>query len=281
MQISSPTLNCQVGWFFNPTTGEASPAPCKKLSCEACAPGRLRQYAARLGTHTWLRFLTITLPAAPAYLKDSLARIRHGWRVVRQWLKRRGMEHYTWCLEATQTRSERPHLHMHVLMDGAYIPTALSHDIGRAGTLNDALVRAGLGGVFKLSKVRGGLSANAYVTKYLSKSTVRLPRYARRVQTTIRALPRVPSADSGQWRFVARNEMHFHLPPMPIRAPEFACANGCVEVCRVANHQPGQAALNVLDPLTRFSRKKSFRTLVVQLEEEAIWRKSDANDDSS
>ena len=176
--------SCQIGWFVSPA-GEAHRALCGKLTCPVCAPRKLRRYRARLGRVSWSKMLTLTMPAESAAMETSIAQQAAAWRVLQRWLKRNAnLREYTWCRELTNAFGSRPNLHMHVIMNSDYVPTAISKRKHKS-LLNDAVVRAGFGSIFDIQKIKGS-GANWYVTKYVSKCTASLPRYARRLQTNVR-----------------------------------------------------------------------------------------------
>jgi len=188
---------CQIGWFVSPA-GEAFRALCNKLTCPTCAPRKLRRYRERLGRVTWSKMLTLTMPPDPAPLDVSIARQAASWRVLHRWLKRNAnLKEYTWARECTKLDTDRPNLHMHVIMNSDYVPTSISKR-GHKSLLNDAIVRAGFGSVFDIKKIRG-TGANHYVTKYVSKCDQRLPRYTRRLQSNV---PDLRPKESG-WHYVS------------------------------------------------------------------------------
>ena len=189
---------CQVGWFVSPA-GEAFRALCGKLTCEVCAPRKLRRYRERLGRVTWSKMLTLTMPGNAAPLEAQIPAQAAAWRVLQRWLKRNAnLKEYTWCREATNLLSSRINLHMHVILNSDYVPTAISKRKHKS-LLNDAVIRAGFGSVFDITKVRG-TGANYYVTKYVSKCTNVFPRYTRRLQTNV---PDVRPREPG-WHFMGQ-----------------------------------------------------------------------------
>lgn len=221
-----------MGWFISPA-GEAVPALCQKLTCPVCSPGKLRRYRARLSRVKWLRMLTLTMPArgpAGSPLDVSIKVQAEAWRVLSRWLKRNtAMKEYVWCREITQIAAERPNLHQHVLLNSNYIPTGISKRKFKS-LLNEAVVRAGYGPIFKLNKVRGRV-AQYYVTKYVSKCTQALPRYTRRLQTNV---PNLRNGDGG-WSFQTLGQREFKSGLYDV------CAHGALRPCAECSEDTARA----------------------------------------
>lgn len=173
----------------------AAPIRCKKWSCEFCGPRRRKQLFARVFhgpiaqpvkgfrpvySH---KLLTLTCPGA-AYRaartpKDALADMTRKWNLTTRALKKRlGEFHYLRIVENQQ--DGYPHFHI-LLAGGAIAPKSILADIRRLWTDHH-----GMGNV-DIQKNRNGSIKKmvGYLMKYLTKTTVELPK-GRRVYTASR-----------------------------------------------------------------------------------------------
>jgi hypothetical protein len=204
MQYLEITDACQatIGMFFDPATGEAVAARCKKWSCKVCGPRAARRFIARvMRTPRFTYFITLTSKPHGAMTKALVREFNAAWRAFRQWLKREvGIGDVTWVLEQGEKTG---HLHRHALID-----TSRSFSYKRARA---ALVRSGHGAVcdFKPSRSQHSAQAGArYLGKYLAKSlsdhASQWPRYSRRCQTSTPHIQRPKST----FIFIARPFAH-------------------------------------------------------------------------
>jgi hypothetical protein len=124
---------------------------------------------------TYKRFLTIAVRQGPD-LDENHATLTKGWRSISQWLRRNySLKAYTWTIE--ESHSHR-NIHMHIVLD-------CDHIAGRA--LRRAAERAGLTASVKIKKVFDQSGLLTYMMKSCTK--IKLPRYKRRFQTSVRARP--------------------------------------------------------------------------------------------
>lgn len=185
-------VTCQVGWITSTTTGECLRVGCGSWVCPACGPRRRQQWvAARANiskSYATMKFVTLTLPASAGY--EAYRLMQAGWRRLWQWLRRRyGLRAYLWVTELTG----RGVVHRHAVLDMAYVPQR---------ALSQACKRFGLGPIVDIRAVKNRLRLCSYVLKYITKSSrgAAHPRYARRVQSSVRSVR--PSRD-GDWEYRA------------------------------------------------------------------------------
>jgi len=191
-QGNAPTYCQPIGTFTNQSTGEVKLAYCKRWCCPRCGPKKVASFVLRISPEPWAWFLTLTLAGDGRPTRENFQRLAHGWKAVRQLLKRNyTLEEYTWVREQGNLRSRR--VHMHVLVKSRRIS---------ARRLRSTAVTAGLGLWCHLGAIRSSKQARRYVSKYLSKDVGKWswPKYTRRCQTTV---PRSPSLDA--WSFEKRS----------------------------------------------------------------------------
>ena len=173
-------IHCQVGWITSRTSGEALRLGCGRWPCPTCGPRRRRQWVSTrcnlTQSYATLKFITLTLPAGVAF--GGYRQMQRGWRLLWQWLRRNyGLRAYVWVTELTQ----KSVVHRHAILDVDYVPQR---------ALSNACARFGLGRITDIRAIKGQRSVNSYVTKYLTKSSSAAahPRYARRCQSSVRAV---------------------------------------------------------------------------------------------
>jgi hypothetical protein len=161
--------------MVNTGTGQAIPKLCGKWSCRFCGPRNVRRLAARFRREArkYNRFITLTLDGEGSPTRKNLRRMAAGWRKLYYTLKRDyGLTDYTWVHEQG---SKHGRLNKHLVVN--------SQDVAQL-KLSRLALRAGLGRVIDIRKIKGKLGMRSYLTKYLVKdATGKIwPRYARRVQ---------------------------------------------------------------------------------------------------
>src|SRR5579871_1915436 len=114
--LASNPIACQIGIFFNPSTGTALPALCKKWGCAVCGPRAQRRFIARvLRTPRFTYFITLTSRPHGSLTRELVKNFNACWRSFLQWLKREvGINHVSWTLEQGERTG---HLHRHALID--------------------------------------------------------------------------------------------------------------------------------------------------------------------
>jgi hypothetical protein len=109
------------------------------------------------------RFITLTLRTQSDTLAESLERLRSGWKRLRQTkLWKSKCEGGVYSLEVTRGRSgDRWHPHLHILVDGSFIPQR---------ELSDAWLKAtGDSCIVDVRAVRSRRQIARYVSKYVAK----------------------------------------------------------------------------------------------------------------
>jgi hypothetical protein len=109
------------------------------------------------------RFVTLTLRTQSDTLAESLERLRSGWKRLRQTkLWKQKCEGGVYSLEVTRGRGgDRWHPHLHILVDGSFIPQR---------ELSDAWLKAtGDSCIVDIRAVRSRRQIARYVSKYVAK----------------------------------------------------------------------------------------------------------------
>jgi hypothetical protein len=184
IQPELPPICQPIGLMLNYMTGQMCVAYCKRWRCPRCAPGIVVKWAMRLKDQRYDWFLTLTLAGDGRPTRENFAKLSHGWKNVRQYLKRNcGLEDYTWVREQGKQGSRRVHLHV-----------ALRCRRISARRLRSVATAAGLGKWLHLSRVKSSKSSTRYLTTYLGKDagTYSWPRFVRRVQSTAPSKPKEP-----------------------------------------------------------------------------------------
>lgn len=140
---------------------------CKHRWCIPCQRDRSRDLAARVarlfdkGT---TRFVTLTLATASPRLADEVTRLYDAFRALRRrvWWKRKVTGGVAFLEVKWSGKSNRWHPHLHVLVQGAYMPQPRLAALWHAVTKDSYIVDIRL--------VRDASVAAHYVTKYASKS---------------------------------------------------------------------------------------------------------------
>lgn len=138
---------------------------CKRWECPDCGPRKRRAVARKAASGHPQRLITPTVNTQAFDTPEDAARaLRRAWTTLMQEIRRRwpGVDHQYMCVFEV-TKAGWPHLH--VLYRGTYLPQKwLSEKMGLY--IQSPIV--------DIRKVKGKKQAINYVSKYLSKGTVRL-----------------------------------------------------------------------------------------------------------
>lgn len=212
---ATKTIRCQIGWMVSRETGEALRVGCDRYGCRDCSPRKARRFVERIRPAGFNRLITFTQPPGEGVVeKTTLARQALAWRRTYQWLRREyRMTSYAWVREIGRKTSR---LHLHVVARSSYVPQRV---------LSKAASRYGFGRVVDIRRLRTSEALN-YVAKYLTKTVARLPRGARRTQTTVRRLRPNPAQ---LWSFFDNQKWNsrFVLPEVRRRSSAALASEGC------------------------------------------------------
>lgn len=168
-------LPCQVGWSVN-ARGVAR-VSCKRWNCQHCGPRKLRRMLKRINGVRYRQFLTIAVKQSTD-IRDDLDLLSRAWNSLSRWLKRNyNRGHYAWTTEDSRRGTN---VHRHIVLDCDHIPHR---------QLMKAAARCGLTAQIKVKRIYDQEPLLHYITKSCTK--IRLPRYKRRIQTSVRAEPKV------------------------------------------------------------------------------------------
>lgn len=188
------------GALLNIKSGELIRASCKQWICKHCGPRRAKHLYRRLAPVPWTRFVTLTMP--PLRGNASLDNCRaqsHGWRMFRQFLRRKaGGGEYAWVRELSSANGR---LHLHALIRSSWF----SYRQARR-----CISAAGLGVVCDFRKIKRGGRVSGYVTKYVTKDVpgrIGWPMSVRRFGTSIK--DKKPA--NSEWVFFRKA-----APPTPL-----------------------------------------------------------------
>lgn len=135
-------------------------------TCNRCRSARVSATIAKtVGTWNAVRFLTLTLAPTNAPLREQINRCLRSFRELRRtkfW--RANVRRGFWCLEITCRQDGLPwHVHLHLLLDGKYVPQPLIKEAWRRITGDSYIV--------DIRFVHDRRSAARYLAKYVQKQT--------------------------------------------------------------------------------------------------------------
>ena len=138
---------------------------CHDRHCLPCANAKAAELRRLLVAHMHdrdARLVTLTLKHRNAPLKDELARLRKGFQRLRatKWWKRLAKGGVV-CTEIKRGADGAWHPHLHILVEGAFIPVAELKDHWHAATGDSYIV--------DVRRITNDRQAAAYVTKYVTK----------------------------------------------------------------------------------------------------------------
>lgn len=175
---TNPDCPARLGHLVNTLTGETYLAGCKKWTCFACGPRRLRRFMRRVREGGDYRYMvTLTLDGDASDVRAAGSRLAIGWRALYLHLRKRAeLRHFAWVRERG-ARSGRLHLHA--------VVNCKRFDYRRA---RDVIARSGLGPVCDFQRLRSSRGGARYVSKYLAKDLSKhpFPPHFRRAQTSVR-----------------------------------------------------------------------------------------------
>lgn len=183
------------GAMFNPLTSAKYIAGCKRWTCYPCGKRKAKELWHRCLGYRFERLVSLTAPAWTTPTRQSVKNINYAWKLWKQRLNRLYPKFdYLW---ANQAGGQHGQLHKHIAMPWFFFNYKAERQF-----IAERCAERGLTGVVLDFGKKKPLKHNrpvGYCLNYVTQDRSEFPKYARRVQTSVRR--NLPEKQPG-WCFI-------------------------------------------------------------------------------